>query len=171
MPETSPWCLNTLSGGHPLRTAQPRRDHPPRSCLNTLSGGHPLRTGTDLVRWPNKPRVSIPSQAGTLFGRDAKPVNPHRAVRLNTLSGGHPLRTAAMWSPWVRGVTSQYPLRRAPSSDPRPSPPQGSGGKSQYPLRRAPSSDFVLSLPSRSDSWVSIPSQAGTLFGQVYPAR
>ena len=35
--------------------------------LNTLSGGHPLRTGGP-GRGVGDDRVSIPSQAGTLFG-------------------------------------------------------------------------------------------------------
>ena len=61
-------------------------------CLNTLSGGHPLRTYAHLraarVSW-----VSIPSQAGTLFGLTYGRCTVCNQVSLNTLSGGHPLRT------------------------------------------------------------------------------
>ena len=43
-------CLNTLSGGHPLRTGWTTVVRLSLSRLNTLSGGHPLRT-----REPAKP--------------------------------------------------------------------------------------------------------------------
>mgnify|MGYP007112894057 CR=1 FL=1 len=84
--------LNTLSGGHPLRTLEPELEELDPDSLNTLSGGHPLRTCTDYDIW-------------------------WWQHRLNTLSGGHPLRTGEGVIIKAGACMSQYPLRRAPSSD------------------------------------------------------
>ncbi len=86
--------------------------------------------------------VSIPSQAGTLFGLMAWDSYRKEVRSLNTLSGGHPLRTRQ-----PRMAT----LSRIPS---------------QYPLRRAPSSDLEDIIRGEGKFLVSIPSQAGTLFGR-----
>ena len=60
--------LNTLAGGHPLRTLL-STDEPPRErSLNTLAGGHPLRTLLIINIGKYLKKVSIPSQVGTLFG-------------------------------------------------------------------------------------------------------
>ena len=111
--------------------------------------------------------VSIPSQAGTLFGPRTTRLPASEGKSLNTLSGGHPLRTRrhheAMGMAWVSipsqagtlfgrtrppscrlsSTVSQYPLRRAPSSDVAIGVSVVMLTTSQYPLRRAPSSDTV----------------------------
>ena len=135
------FSLNTLSGGHPLRTPIWTTYNPLATCLNTLSGGHPLRTRPDPPKGEIT-AVSIPSQAGTLFGLGPTAAIRRLRIRLNTLSGGHPLRTSRppprrkariclntlsgghplrTWL-WLvqreHRKKSQYPLRRAPSSDP-----------------------------------------------------
>ena len=112
------------------------------ASLNTLSGGHPLRTGLDGLQL-SAIHVSIPSQAGTLFGRPTVPPRRRRS------SSQYPLRRApssdlvgfSVGSPYWR---SQYPLRRAPSSDLLGNEVLQRYVSSQYPLRRAPSSDLQI---------------------------
>ncbi len=181
--------LNTLSGGHPLRTSTSQKRDSSSFRLNTLSGGHPLRTLQrrglfDLpvpVSIPSQAGtlfgptvraltagsliVSIPSQAGTLFGPDWWVSGEEENRSLNTLSGGHPLRT--WWSPtslpgWVglNTLSGGHPLRTVACGNDR-----GvcgglntlSGG---HPLRTISTVSGILFL------LVSIPSQAGTLFGR-----
>ena len=188
--------LNTLSGGHPLRTSRcDRRPLRPRG-LNTLSGGHPLRTGGCESNFPITVVVSIPSQAGTLFGRRCYETLTPGLPGLNTLSGGHPLRTTVvvffgLILSWV-SIPSQagtlfgqeaimkklfllavsIPSQAGTLFGPiRVVHQQGQQKESQYPLRRAPSSDHSVRRRPNSRSKVSIPSQAGTLFGPKQRAR
>ena len=172
-----------------------------KTCLNTLSGGHPLRTPVTLdgrvgLSGSQYPLRRAPSSDPGTYEVDgvitesqyplrrapsSDPTPPFRLTpppsRLNTLSGGHPLRTGTVQARRLRQLWSQYPLRRAPSSDRHYGRHlQGhlclntlSGGHplrtgitaigphrlvmSQYPLRRAPSSD-QLSYPSDADDSV-----------------
>ena len=69
-----PPSLNTLSGGHPLRTKHCATCvNRSTTGLNTLSGGHPLRTREAFGYHKPLHSVSIPSQVGTLFGPMAMP--------------------------------------------------------------------------------------------------
>ena len=110
-------CLNTLTGGHCIRTGSRRKHEYNYVCLNTLTGGHCIRTypGTysDPPAWyvsiPSQVGtvfglcggcygrdlwyVSIPSQVGTVFGRSRASTTSASLLSLNTLTGGHCIRT------------------------------------------------------------------------------
>ena len=136
-----PASLNTLSGGHPLRTVvSGLQDASRLKRLNTLSGGHPLRT-------PWRRQVS------------------RLPCSLNTLSGGHPLRTDWATARVRYGDPSQYPLRWAPSSDDGTMNMAMANGFVSIPSQVG--TLFGRPRPTRRNprTRVSIPSQVGTLFG------
>ena len=86
--------LNTLSGGHPLRTCIIAKTDKGSAGLNTLSGGHPLRTlegkyDEEGIRESQYPLRRAPSSDFTAVIRLVTSFQG-----LNTLSGGHPLRTS-----------------------------------------------------------------------------
>ena len=143
-----------------------------RSMISSAWVSIPSQAGTLFgpgmdVRLISHEWVSIPSQAGTLFGPRVSARPGGTWPSLNTLSGGHPLRTPGQRPSLFSPPWSQYPLRRAPSSDSMRVRRSSSRQWSQYPLRRAPSSDSSPGSLSGQACCVSIPSQAGTLFGRL----
>jgi hypothetical protein len=134
--------------------------------LNTLAGGHPLRTGDNMNSVILFVSVSIPSQVGTLFGPIVCDGNLTHKAGLNTLAGGHPLRTdrqsplVALLPPGLNTLAGGHPLRTGyrlyeAEEDPRLNTLAGG-----HPLRTVCRVVFSLTI-----SAVSIPSQVGTLFG------
>ena len=163
--------LNTLSGGHPLRTyAADDADDAPAG-LNTLSGGHPLRT-FDQDDWFYGAAVSqYPLRWAPSSDKKPCRTSAWRTRGLNTLSGGHPLRTTGSMVPpstesSLNTLSGGHPLRTAGLASPckhwRVSLNTLSGG---HPLRTA----RPAIGPSRIR--VSIPSQVGTLFGRSASSR
>ena len=109
--------------------------------LNTLTGGHCIRTAPAPASPANPPRVSIPSQVGTVFGRDDGYI-----ASMHTARSQYPHR----WALYSDGVLSgselgvcpsQYPHRWALYSDPAPARSSAPAAASQYPHRWALYSD------------------------------
>ncbi len=163
------------------------------ASLNTLSGGHPLRTRDSLTGVVCSNEVSIPSQVGTLFGPGGHARRRRHPVRLNTLSGGHPLRTltgvvCSNETMSLNTLSGGHPLRTPSQSICRLSTrsvsiPSQVGTLFGHPLTRPFGGNDEVSIPSQVGTlfgrWslvracrghqVSIPSQVGTLFGHDVP--
>ena len=181
--------LNTLTGGHCIRTTTMATASRKATSLNTLTGGHCIRTGA--VKGQSSPHFRLNTLTGGHCIRTrASPDWPGRVASLNTLTGGHCIRTRGRPGGAAPHPRSQCPHRWALYSDSTRIASTSCSESSQYPHRWALYSDAgtrvgalrcpglntltgghcirtVLPGGRGSATWsVSIPSQVGTVFGQ-----